>query len=72
MNDFRFASDSKSDGNGVMRELWNISNLDIYDLNERDEETVSGWHVIKSLNAPSDLGFGYGQKLTTYLQVTIS
>ena len=55
-----------------MRELWNISNLDIYDLNEIDEETESGWHVIKSLNAPSDLGFGYGQKLTTYLQVTIS
>ena len=55
-----------------MRELWNISNLDIYDLNEIDEDTVSGWHVIKSLNAPSDLGFGYEQKLTTYLQVTIS
>lgn len=55
-----------------MKELWNISNLDIYDLNEIDEETVSGWHVIKSLNAPSEFGFGYGQKLTTYLQVTIS
>ncbi|RMX42578.1 hypothetical protein pdam_00013390, partial [Pocillopora damicornis] len=63
---------SKSDGNGVMREFWNISNLDIYDLNEIDEENVSGWHVIKSLNAPSEFGFGYGQKLTTYLQINRS
>ncbi|XP_022803754.1 uncharacterized protein LOC111341068 [Stylophora pistillata] len=61
--------DSKSDGNGVMRELWTISNSDDYELTETDEETVSGWHFIKTLDAPSEYGFGYVQKLTTYLQI---
>lgn len=43
-----------------MKELWNISNLDIYDLNEIDEEIVSGWYVIKSFNVLFEFGFGYG------------
>ncbi len=71
LSDFFASSESKSDANGALREVWYLNENSVEDFEEMDEVIVDSWHVIQTLNAPVNFSKNYLQKLTTYFQVKL-
>lgn len=60
---------------GVKRELWQAipgnTVVNLTSSNEYQNKTPNIIDILTSLEAPIDIGDGYGQKLTTYFLVSI-
>ena len=62
-------TESESDANGVLREVWYQSSED--DFEDLDEFTVDLRHIIQTIAAPMNFDKFYQQKLTAYFQVKL-